>query len=137
MKNLVTVAAVGVLAFCIYKYKTDSAKEAPKTELEEKLGPKKMKPGPKQAVAISTMIEPWYVNLFSELNLKKPEDLVPPLTIGKDQLVKSKPLVEPQKHQVYDLGITVLSRMIDTAEERTKALEAMVQAAANDKSSLD
>lgn len=143
MKNLVTLVALVVIAFCIHKFHNENVKEAAEKAAAEARAdalrsiPKKVKPAPRQAVAISKMIEPWYLSLFSDLNRNKPEDLVPPLTIAKERVLDSKSMVEREKHPIYDMGVKVLSSMIDAAEERTKAIEAMMQAAANDKSSLD
>jgi hypothetical protein len=143
MKNLATLVAIAVIAFCVYKYRTDKAGGAAKPALVEGAEDSefqaggKANPAPGQGVAIARALDPFYKRLFADLDRKKAEDLVPPLTVTRERLAAGKAAVEPAKHGVYDLGILLTARMIDTAEERTKALEAVLQAAANEKSSLD
>ena len=90
----------------------------------------------KQAVAPSHVIEPFYGELFGPLSAVQPSDLVPPLKLLKERILAKQASAEPEKRALYDKTIALLNGMIPLAQERTKALEAVVKGAKT-KASLD
>lgn len=77
---------------------------------------------------VSRLLEPLYLEVFSELNADKPADLVIPLQVTRERILDSKGRVDRAEQPIYDAASAFVATMGDVAEERTKMLEAMLQA---------
>ena len=110
MKTLLTLLAIGCLALGSYKIYHD---------FHQSTGP--------SAIAASRVIEPRYRELFSDLNSDRPADLVPLLEITRERILDKNVRAPKEKQIVYETAATLLTGMIDLAEERTRALQGILQ----------
>jgi hypothetical protein len=150
MKQLLVFLAVGCLAVGVYKIHNDRVKAAAEIaaiEARSKAVAEAQAKAAKEAkarrdaeaaqrskvlleaVGLSRVIEPLYTELFSDLNQSQPADLVPPLEVTRERILDKKTHVEAEKQPAYDAAIRLLTAMAAVGEERTKTLQAMLQAA--------
>ncbi len=80
-------------------------------------------------VEISRNLEKSYTDLLADLNQANPVDLVPTLSVIRERLRDKRIQVEAARQPIYDAGDALLVAMIDTGEERTSALQSLLQAA--------
>lgn len=90
-----------------------------------------------KAIGITRVIEPYYVDLFSDLNVEYPVDLVPVLTIARERLLDRHATADKERKAIYELGAKLLEGMKDVAEQRTQLLEALLKSAARPNSTLE
>ena len=88
-------------------------------------------------VAVSGLIEPFYAELFSELNRDNPVDVVPSLTIVRERILDKQSGREADRQAVYSLAVKLIDGMIDAGEERTQALETLLRLAAQPRAALE
>lgn len=147
MKELLAVVAVALSVLVIYTVHQDRVREAAKDAAveadararSEALKWKRPTPPPKRptAVAISRVLEPKLLDLFSPLDQENAVDLVPPLQITKERILDKRQHVEAAKYTVYDSAVRAIDLMLAAAEERTGTLDAILRIAARAPSPLD
>lgn len=149
MNNFLAVIAVVLSVLVIYTVHNDRVRkveqeaaalaEANARSRSDALKSKKPTPAPNKptAVAISRLLEPTVVDLFSPLDPEYPADLVPPLQITKERILDKKQHAVAAKQAVYETGIRTLDSLIAVAEERTAMLDAVLRIHARPASSLD
>ena len=125
MKQLLVLLAIGCLAVGAYKIHSDRVKDAAELAAIEARAAQPRG----QAVGLTKVIEPFYNELFSDLNQNDPADLVPPLETVRERILDKQTHAEAEKQPIYDLAIRLLTAMAAVGEERTKTLQSLLQAA--------
>lgn len=137
--GLLVIVCLGLLALCGYKVYQDRLERERLANMPPPPKPRPATPAPprEQTITVSRVIEPLYVDLFSDLNKDNPVDLVPQMTIARERILDKQAAAAKDKQAVYDLGTKLLDGMISAAEERTQALEALLKAASQPRAALD
>ncbi|HET6409879.1 MAG TPA: hypothetical protein VFG14_18460 [Chthoniobacteraceae bacterium] len=133
--GFLTIVCVGILALCGYKLYHD--KQEKDRQSNQPVPIKSARKVPETMITVSQLIEPHYVELFSDLNRNNPVDLVPLLTISKERILDFRARSNEPKQAVFDHAAKLLDGMIVAAEERTQALESVLKTAARSRSTLD
>jgi hypothetical protein len=71
------------------------------------------------------------------LNREQPVDLTPPLQMTREHILDAKVRAEAGMQPVYELGSRVAGALADAAEERTKALQSLLEASVRPAAALD
>jgi hypothetical protein len=79
------------------------------------------------SLAISKLIEPFFMTVTAPLDTQKPFDYVPQLEITKQRILDRQPGTEPERAAVYDRAGAVFDGLIALADERTKYLEELLR----------
>ena len=141
MKNFLVLLLILVAAIVAYEWHRKevdtAASDAAMRARAEAQPVSQPAPPPVHAVSISRSIEPLYAQLFADLDRNSPVDFVPPLELVRERILDQKGPANPGQQVVYDAGTKLVSGMIDTAEERTNALRAILEAASRPQASLD
>src|SRR5436190_349589 len=124
-QNRVDTAAAEAAALARQDAQDDLAKarareEALRTRLNTTPPPRTL-----HAVNVARLLEPLYLEAFSELNTKSPADLVIPLQVTRERILDSKGRVDKDEQPIYEAASDFVAAMADIAEERTKMLESM------------
>lgn len=138
---LLLIIGIAVATYKIHQNRLDAAVE--EAAARARADALNARPAPPKAaklivntVSISRNLEPLHIELFSNLDQRTPADLVVPLEVTRERILDQKSRVDPNESGVYDAGAAAVTAMIDLAEERTKALQVMVEAAGK-KGTLD
>jgi hypothetical protein len=94
-------------------------------------------PAPPAQVLISRKIEQTYIDLMGPVDGSQPYDLVPPIQLMKERLMDSHAKTNGAKQAIYERAIQLATAMEAAAEERTRALESMVNHLTRARSALD
>jgi hypothetical protein len=147
MKNFLAILVVIAAAFALYYYHNQqvetAALEAAARARRDALNsiprrtPEPAPPPIVHAVAVSRGLESLYNEVFADLNRQQPVDLVPPLQMTREHILDAKVRADPGMQSVYDLGEKVTASMVDVAEERTKALQSLLEATVRPQAALD
>jgi hypothetical protein len=145
--GFLTVVCLGILALCGYKLYQDHLERERLAQMSRvaKATPRPATPRPttpppkpiEYAITASRLIEPHYVQLFSDLNRENPIDLVPTISIVRERVLDKHVTAPKEKQVVYELATKVLDGMIASAEERTQALESLLKTAAQPRGALE
>lgn len=127
--GLFVTALLGMVAFCGNAHGQAPAAPAAPADPTASV--------PDRPIGLSAAFEPYYKQLFEEVKMDYPADLVPPLTLARERLLDKSTKVDAQKKAVYDIGLKLLDNMKVVAEERSQALIGLLKAAARPTSSLD
>jgi hypothetical protein len=106
------IVCLALLAVCGYKVYHDGQANLFRTEY---------------AIAVTRVIEPIYADLFSELNVHNPIDLIPRMTATRELILDKQSGANVNKRTVYGTAIKLLDGMIVAGEERAVALEALLK----------
>jgi hypothetical protein len=131
--GFLAIVCLGILAICGYKVYQDRLER----ERLANIKPQTPRKPTEHAITASRLIEPHYVELFTDLNKDKPMDLVPAMTITRERIVDKHVGADGDKKAVYDLATKVLDAMIAAGEERTQALEAILKTDAQPRAALE
>jgi len=118
--GLIVVISLGLLALC--GYKLYRGWHTPPTEY---------------AIVVTRQIEANYSELFSDLDVARPLDLVPRIEITRDQVLSKRLNASKEKQAVYDEALRLLKAMMETAQERTQSLETLLKTAAQPRGTLE
>jgi hypothetical protein len=145
--GILTIVCLGILALCGYKLYQDHLERERLAELSRiakstprPATPRATPPPPKPieyAITASRQIEPYYIQLFADLDRNNPIDLVPPITIVRERVLDKHATASKEKQVVYEFATKLLDGMTAAAEERTQALESLLKTAAQPRTALD
>jgi hypothetical protein len=106
------IVCLAIIAACVYKWNQDSGGS---------------RNGSEYAIAVTQVIEPAYVELFSEININQAWDMVPRMTDIRKLIVDKQAKASVEKRQVYASALKLVDGMIDVGEVRTAALESLLK----------
>jgi len=145
--GILIIVCLGILGLCGYKLYQDhlERERLARIPVVAKATPRPITPRPatpapkpiKYAITASRLIEPHYIQLFSNLSRENPIDLVPMLTIIRERILDKHAAAPKEKQLIYELATKVLDAMIAGGEERTQALESLLKTAAQPAGSLE
>jgi len=106
------IVCLAIIAACVYKwYQTSGASRN----------------GSEYAIAVTQVIEPAYVELFSEINVNQAWDMAARMTDIRKLIVDKQTKASMEKRQVYASALKLVDGMIDVGEVRTAALESLLK----------